>query len=125
MKKEKRVKLSDGKEIIVFELTVRQLLSAQEQVATLADGNVTKDSITAIMTQILPDCTQGISSTEEMFDYCPSELSELMEAFQEVNAVFLSILEKLGIKKQIQNVFKMNLDTDGAVKEKEEPPKAK
>jgi hypothetical protein len=100
MRKTKIVKI-DNKEITVRELRVkdiRQVLDLSDNAAT----DIMKDAET-----LLPLATDiSLAELEEM---APSEIKVLWDAFKEVNADFLALIERLGITKALEGLIPEHL----------------
>ncbi|MDY6903689.1 MAG: hypothetical protein SWH61_03295 [Thermodesulfobacteriota bacterium] len=90
MRQSKTITIDDDK-ITVYELTVEEVLSVIED----SDG-----VDISLINEHLSKCTN--LSFEKMKKMAPSELKQVWAAFQEVNAVFFSIIEKTGVFQQVR-----------------------
>ena len=91
-RKTQAVTIND-KEIIVKELSVRQVLGLFE-----SDAGTTGPTLPALLgkfQELLPIAT-GMS-VEELSDMTPSELLVVYNVFKEVNSVFFGLMANLGI----------------------------
>ena len=85
MRLSKAVTIDDDK-ITVHEIIVEDFL----QVADAADKELSEQVL-----ELLPKCTD--LTVEKMKKMAPSELKRVWDAFREVNAVFFSVIETLGL----------------------------
>lgn len=88
MRQSKTITIDDDR-ITVYELTVEEILAAIETDTAGQD---------AFMDQ-LPKCTD--LAVNKMKKMAPSELKQVWDAFQEVNSVFFSVIETMGIIDQV------------------------
>ncbi|SPD72565.1 hypothetical protein PITCH_A140045 [uncultured Desulfobacterium sp.] len=98
MRKSKTIKVDD-KEIVVKELRVKDIRKIAEEAE--------KDDVEKRIPELLPLATD--LALHEMEDMAPSELKVVWEAFKEVNADFLSVMEGLGIGKALKNSLQRHL----------------
>ena len=90
MRKTKTVKIDD-KEFTVKELRVKDIRSLQEMAERAEEDDFFKEA-----EALIPQIT-GIK-LDDIEEMAPSEIKILWGAFREVNADFLSAIERLGIK---------------------------
>jgi len=90
MPKTKTVKIDD-KEFTVKELRVKDIRTILEKAERAEEDDFFKEAET-----LIPQIT-GIK-LDDIEEMAPSEIKILWEAFREVNADFLSAIERLGIK---------------------------
>jgi len=85
----------DGKQIIVKELTIRQIKSLFDfsEVPNKASVNVLLEHFGG---RILPLCTD--LTMEDLEDLRPSDAADIWEAVREVNATFFGIAKLAGLK---------------------------
>ena len=89
MRKTETIKIDD-REIVIKELRVKDIRKILE-----ATEKESEDVLNQIES-LLPLATD--LKLKDMEDMAPSELKTLWEAFREVNADFLSLIERLGIQ---------------------------
>jgi len=101
MRKSKTVKIDD-KEITVKELRVKDIRFILETAEHAEDDDLLKQTNTLL--PLVADIK--LDDIEVM---APSEIKILWEAFQEVNADFLSVIGRLGIKEALINSIRKHL----------------
>jgi hypothetical protein len=88
MRKIKSFKIDD-KELTVKELRVRDIL----QILNGTDGDV---DIISQLESLMPKIVDGLSF-EELIDFAPSEIQQIVEVMKEVNDDFLALSRRLGL----------------------------
>jgi formylmethanofuran dehydrogenase subunit B len=88
MRKIKSFKIDD-KELTVKELRVRDIL----QILNGTDGDV---DIISQLESLMPKIVDGLSF-EELIDFAPSEIRQIVEVMKEVNDDFLALSRRLGL----------------------------
>lgn len=101
MRKSKTVKIDD-KEITVKELRVKDIRTLLE----IAEKAEEDDFLKEVETLLPLVIDIKLNDIEEM---APSEIKILWEAFQEVNADFLSVIGRLGIKETFTSFVRKHL----------------
>jgi len=101
MRKIKIIKIDD-REITVKELRVKDVREILLIGEGLEDGDILKN-----IEKLLPYAAD--IKPEELECMAPSEIKMLWEGFKEVNAVFLAVIERLGIAKTFGNSMRKHL----------------
>lgn len=97
MRKQEPVKI-DKKEIMVKELTVREILEIAElkNVKSAKGEELSLTMFKKEFSNYLPKAVTGIK-LDEMLDLAPSELKEIYDKFKEVNGVFFDVARAAGL----------------------------
>lgn len=98
MRLTKTIKI-DGEEITVKELRVKDLRKIMD---SMDDFSGLDQAL-----ELLPMATS--LTPEQIEEMAPSELGRVWDAFKEVNAFFLEILEKSGLVKMLKTSVQQNL----------------
>lgn len=101
MRKTKILKIDD-KEITVKELRVKDIRKILLIGERLEDGNILEN-----IEKLLPFAAD--IKIEDLEGMAPSEIKMIWEGFKEVNAAFLSVVERLGIVKTLENSIRKHL----------------
>lgn len=80
-------KLDENREITIKELRLREIAENGKLISSLST-EFSYDKLQDVLNSILPSCIEGISK-DELMDLAPSEIKEIWEGFEKVNAVFL------------------------------------
>jgi hypothetical protein len=95
MRKQEPVKI-DKREIMVRELTVREILEIAELKTVTNDKDLSLALFKEEFGNYLPKAITGIEF-EEMLDMAPSELKVIYDKFLEVNTVFFDVARTAGL----------------------------
>ena len=117
MRKREGLKLDD-KEIIVKELTLKEIMEIGDKIANSSRGTKGGSDFDAIKDALKEHLELGIEgiSFDQLVLMTPSELKTIYEKFKEVNSVFFEVAQQMGlidllrkIKIEIQNGFLKSL----------------
>lgn len=101
MARKTKVVTIEGKDIVVKELTVKQVLGLFSKDGAKF-GDITLPDVVDKFQDLLPIAT-GMTA-DELMEMAPSELVTIYDTFKEVNAVFFEVLASLGITKILAEV---------------------
>jgi hypothetical protein len=106
MRKSKVIKIDD-REIVVKELTVRQIWGFFNQSNGQTEGQDVPGGDTGRMLALAcPDLP-----VDAAMDMAPSELEIIWKAFQEVNSVFLDLANSLGLAEMVKELVRSTVIT--------------
>jgi hypothetical protein len=102
MRKTKSFKIEGhDQEITVRELTVKEIISLMEDDIL---GDASLETLRKSFSDVfLPLCTENVTLSD-LLGLAPSELMEVWDNFQEVNASFFELARKSGLMKSIGNL---------------------
>jgi hypothetical protein len=108
MKNVKKVVINK-KEIIIKELTVRQIIEigkgfTQSGASKEDKKDLSLDTFIKGLREYFPMSIDGVT-VEELIDFTPSELDELYAVFKEVNKSFLAMIEKAGFGEVLRQLM--------------------
>jgi hypothetical protein len=89
----------DGLEITVKELRVKDIRQIVGRISDVSELDQAMELL-PLLTDLPP---------EKIDDLAPSELNDIWEAAREVNAFFLSLMEKTGLTSALKNALRNNL----------------
>ena len=102
-----KLKLSNGKEIKVKEMSVANVLAFKDLPIFSSKEDEEDKGLLGLLEMVKPlfaECVEGLTF-EELKDLFPSEIKNIWEEFKKVNFVFFEVVQGLGLNKVLDEIL--------------------